>query len=131
MAPKKAGSHGKTTGAQRSGNATAVYPSRTEVLEHFADVRRQPNATVVAQPAKEIEALLQKARVELAYASAEDVFRQLRVQLEEAHMGRYVAIDIENGNYVVADSRLRAQALHRKTYGDDRRSCTFHIGTSR
>jgi hypothetical protein len=61
---------------------------------------------------------------------AEVTFRQLRTQLESEHFDRYVAIDVDDGRYVVADTRRGAQAAHMATFGDERHSCTFHIGTS-
>ena len=61
---------------------------------------------------------------------AEVTFRQLRTELESEHFDRYVAIDVDDGRYVVADTRLGAQAAHKATFGAERSSCTFHIGTS-
>ena len=62
---------------------------------------------------------------------AEDFYGRLKAGLETEHFDRYVAIDVEDGRHVVADTRLEAQAAHTKTYGEDRYSCTFHIGTTR
>ena len=118
----------KRTGAKVRGPIplpTRVAPAIADgERENYYDRRsKRSRATIASTEQRELS--------EEDLDRAEQAFRQIKPQLEAAHLDRYVAIDIDDGCYVVADSRLAAQAGHREKYGENRYSCTFHIGTAR
>ncbi len=57
-------------------------------------------------------------------------FWSQKEHLEAAHPDQYATIDIEDGRCVVGDARSTAVANFKLLHGD-RRTYTFHIGTTR
>ena len=57
------------------------------------------------------------------------LFRQIKIELEERHLGKFVTIDIDSGDYEIGASRLGAVHNFKAKYGD-RHTFTYHVGTT-
>lgn len=67
-------------------------------------------------------------RAGITVSEGEEWYKKIAEELEKKHVGQYVIINVEDGQYVVAEDEVRVIQLAEKEFGTPRRTFFRKIG---